>query len=278
MFLVTLLLFLASISLHELGHALAMRRYGVPITEISLLGFGPKLFSFKMKKLFGETPLSIRLIPLGAFVAPEEASVDKLTYKQKVKVYVAGIVANFLFASFLLFVVGILVSNLKPVYWLIPSSVLLLAGIFRLLPASSLLIGFALFSLMAYDVITDPKKFQENNGSIVTIVAGIAKESKIDGRDETVWIPETNMRAIDYAKAITFGAVLSVAIAVMNMLPLIPFDGGRIAMETLLLGVRKRRRPRTKQVFIYSSIAISLCLVVSALWADGEKIVEFFLP
>ncbi len=72
------LVFLVSIALHELGHAMKMKKHGIEIKEISLLGFGPRLFSFKWRKMFGEVPLSIRLIIIGAFVRPTEEGYDRI--------------------------------------------------------------------------------------------------------------------------------------------------------------------------------------------------------
>ena len=49
--------------IHELGHFLAARYFGVRV-EIFSLGFGPKLLKFKK----GDTLYCISLIPLGGYV------------------------------------------------------------------------------------------------------------------------------------------------------------------------------------------------------------------
>jgi regulator of sigma E protease len=51
------------IAVHELGHFLAAKFFGVGVVEFAI-GFGKKIFS----KRFGETIYSLRLIPLGGFV------------------------------------------------------------------------------------------------------------------------------------------------------------------------------------------------------------------
>lgn len=54
------------ISLHELGHFIAAKRFGVLVHEFSI-GMGPKLFSFGK----GETKYSLRLFPIGGYVKLE---------------------------------------------------------------------------------------------------------------------------------------------------------------------------------------------------------------
>ena len=51
------------IGLHELGHFLSAKLFGVRVHEFSL-GMGPALF----KKKKGETQYSLRLFPIGGYV------------------------------------------------------------------------------------------------------------------------------------------------------------------------------------------------------------------
>ena len=52
-----------SIALHELGHFLPARRFGVKVTQF-MVGFGPTLWS----KRRGETEYGIKVIPLGGYI------------------------------------------------------------------------------------------------------------------------------------------------------------------------------------------------------------------
>lgn len=54
------------IFIHELGHFVAAKSFGVLVHEFSM-GMGPKLFSFKK----GETQYSLRLFPIGGYVKLE---------------------------------------------------------------------------------------------------------------------------------------------------------------------------------------------------------------
>jgi membrane-associated protease RseP (regulator of RpoE activity) len=53
---------LISVSLHELGHMITAKRFGMKVTKY-FVGFGPTLFSFQR----GETEYGLKAIPLGGF-------------------------------------------------------------------------------------------------------------------------------------------------------------------------------------------------------------------
>ena len=63
---IAVLLFGLVIFLHELGHFLTAKAFGIRVNEFAL-GMGPKLFSFGK----GETKYSLRLLPIGGFCAME---------------------------------------------------------------------------------------------------------------------------------------------------------------------------------------------------------------
>ena len=62
--LITLLVFGVIIMIHELGHFVAAKLFGVKVNEFSL-GMGPVLF----KRTRGETSYQLRLLPIGGYVA-----------------------------------------------------------------------------------------------------------------------------------------------------------------------------------------------------------------
>src|SRR3712207_4790569 len=53
---------LISVSLHEAGHMLTAKRFGMKVTRY-FVGFGPTIFSFRR----GETEYGLKAIPLGGF-------------------------------------------------------------------------------------------------------------------------------------------------------------------------------------------------------------------
>ena len=54
------------VAVHELGHFIAAKAFGVQVNEFSL-GMGPRLFGFKK----GETAYSLRILPIGGYCAME---------------------------------------------------------------------------------------------------------------------------------------------------------------------------------------------------------------
>ena len=67
---------LVSVSLHELGHMITAKRFGMKVTRY-FVGFGPTIFSFHR----GETEYGLKAIPLGGFckivgMTPQDDDVD----------------------------------------------------------------------------------------------------------------------------------------------------------------------------------------------------------
>jgi regulator of sigma E protease len=97
------------ITVHELGHFIAARIFGVEAEKFSI-GFGPPLISFTM----GKTNFRISLIPLGGYLKmkgenPDEETDTEGSFKskkwwQRAIIAFAGPFANFLFALFIFIV------------------------------------------------------------------------------------------------------------------------------------------------------------------------------
>ena len=64
--LVAILFFGLIIAIHELGHFLSAKLFGVKVNEFSL-GMGPAIF----KKQKSETKYSLRCLPIGGYVSME---------------------------------------------------------------------------------------------------------------------------------------------------------------------------------------------------------------
>ncbi len=100
--------FVVLIILHELGHFLMAKKFGVRVEEFGL-GFPPRLFG----KKFGETVYSINLLPFGGFVKiyGQEESVDhprsfstKPIY-QRALIILGGVISFWIISAILLSVV-----------------------------------------------------------------------------------------------------------------------------------------------------------------------------
>jgi membrane-associated protease RseP (regulator of RpoE activity) len=99
---------LISVSLHELGHMITAKRFGMKVTKY-FVGFGPTIFSFQR----GETEYGLKLIPLGGFckivgmtpqdddVAPEDQprAMWRFPVWKRTVVMSAGSITHFLLAA-----------------------------------------------------------------------------------------------------------------------------------------------------------------------------------
>ena len=129
-FLVALLF---SVMLHETGHFVMAKRFGMKVTRY-FVGFGPTLWSTRR----GETEYGIKALPIGGFVkiigmhslddvedpADEPRSFRQQSFPKRVIVLVAGSFTHFLIAFVLLFLVWAAVG--------VPKSTLSVGGIYRL--------------------------------------------------------------------------------------------------------------------------------------------------
>ncbi|HVA60293.1 MAG TPA: site-2 protease family protein [Mycobacteriales bacterium] len=107
---------LTSVMLHEAGHFVTAKHYGMKATRF-FVGFGPTLLSFRR----GETEYGIKAIPAGGFVkivgmtpleAVEPGDEDRVFYKQPARQRVVVLAAG----SFVHFVLAILLTYLVLVF------------------------------------------------------------------------------------------------------------------------------------------------------------------
>lgn len=115
---------LISVSLHEAGHMVTAKRFGMKVTKY-FVGFGPTLWSFKR----GETEYGIKGIPLGGFckivgMTPQDDDVDpadepramwRFPLWKRTVVMSAGSVTHFLLAIVTLWIGAMFIGLPNPV-------------------------------------------------------------------------------------------------------------------------------------------------------------------
>ncbi len=102
---ISIISLLVLVALHELGHFLVAKRFGVKVEEFGI-GIPPRIFA----KQFGETVYSLNLLPIGAFVKiygednkiKDERSFSEKAIFQRALILLGGVVAFWVVAFMLL--------------------------------------------------------------------------------------------------------------------------------------------------------------------------------
>lgn len=105
----SIIMFLFLILIHEFGHFIIAKKSGIKVNEFAI-GMGPKIFSKKK----GETLYSVNLFPIGGYCAMEgeddesddERSFDKAPAYKRFLTILAGPLTNLIFAAILFAIVS----------------------------------------------------------------------------------------------------------------------------------------------------------------------------
>lgn len=223
------------ILLHEAGHLVAAKLTDLPVSRFSI-GFGPKILSWKRH----ETDYCLSLIPLGGYVMPEVEEMEgylRIDLWRRWVFSLGGPAANLLAAAALLSVLN-LAGGHRSLYGVV---ILPWVQIYYLI--GQITVGLA-------GVVSHPDQVS----SIVGIVTA-GKQSLGTG-----WIT-----------AIQFIIMLSANLAIFNLLPLPPLDGGKIALDTL-----ERLQPKLARAYI-PAVAFGwlllIALMVFATFHDISRLV-----
>ena len=222
------------IAIHEYGHLLAAKVCRIPVRRFSI-GFGPKLFGFKL----AETSYWFSWIPLGGYVLPalEDTDFRQLPTYKRITFALGGPVANIIGAFVGLFVIGLSQWGLGLLQAISFAATQLMIGVQQqLYGLSSLFVDFGQLS------------------GIVGLVA----------------VGGTHFGST-LADLLTFSVLINISLAVLNLLPLPPLDGGRILfciLEKIYRPIGKVEAPVT-----LAGWALVMVLMVCVTVQDVGRIV-----
>ncbi len=230
--LVTLLILSALVVAHEFGHFIAARKNGVFVEEFAI-GMGPKLFKRQGK----ETLFTLRALPIGGFCKmrgegeqvddegnllpqdpnqiPDPTSFESKTKKQKLVILAAGSAMNIVFAWVCLLLLAFIVGG---------------NNIFEA-------IGLAFVNTGRFAGII----FK----SLAMIFQGQVGMDDVAGPIGMVSLVDLFM-AQGFRGILTFTALISVNLGVINMLPIPALDGGHIFILLIEAITRKEISPRAQ--------------------------------
>ena len=202
-YIIALLLIGFVILAHEFGHFIAARIVGVPIRIFSI-GFGPKLWAVKKK----ETEYRIAMIPLGGYVMPDVEDEKEF-------------LAVPLYKRIVMTAGGPLASIVLPLFC------------FAL--ANCISTGVSLNSLLIKPFLQIYTIF---SGVIIALLGMFSQHSQLSG---IIGVVAQGGQFIggSFVKAIQFVGLISLNLAVLNLVPLPVLDGGKILLY-LMEGVHPK--------------------------------------
>jgi membrane-associated protease RseP (regulator of RpoE activity) len=234
--------FLAAICAHEAAHALALRKLGYQIVEAGLgLPFPPQLTLQPSKRV----PFKLTLSPwlLGAYVSPDQKQqkeIEALPYQDIAWYSGAGVVANFLIGGVMWGFIDIYESH-----WL-KAAIVILSTI-------GLWFGRRQFTAYILPVLAIPLLFLFGHALATTV----GQPQGIIGLGAEMVMPS-------WYAAFTFAFSLTMALGILNLLPIFPFDGGRITNAAII----RLFGEKSASWFRNSTAVLAMCLLVYSVVAD----------
>lgn len=182
------------ILIHELGHLLAARWVGIPVSRFSI-GFGPKLWGFRR----GGTEYWLSAVPLGGYVLLEvedERAYFRIPPRKRLAFALGGPAANLL----------------------LPVALLAMAAVLR-----------GDVSLHAVFVAPVVQTWEMTVGLVCLIPQLFANPEGVSGVLGIV-VQGGRIVGTDFSRAVQLAVLLSVNLGVLNLLPIPVLDGGKIIM------------------------------------------------
>jgi regulator of sigma E protease len=184
------------ILVHEAGHFWAARLLGLPVARFSI-GFGPRLWGWRR----GRTEYRISALPLGGYVLLDLADAEdyfRIPLARRIAFSAAGPLANFLLPLPLFALLNVLDGGLT------------LQGVL-VAPLTQTLDAALRIAALLPSVFASP----ENLSGLVGIVA------------------QSSELTLSFERTLGFTIMMSVNLAIFNLLPLPLLDGGKIAVDLL---------------------------------------------
>ena len=226
----------ALIALHEMGHLLAAKWAGIPVERFSI-GFGRKLWGFRI----GETEYRISIIPCGGYVLlgiADENALEALPLRKRLLYAIGGPGGNIVGAFICILIVGIATSGIS---W---------ESVF-VAPARQTW-GTAVEICHVIPVLfSHPNQLS----GVLGIVAVGGKHVGTNG-----------LRLLELC------FMLNLNLAIINLLPIPPLDGGKILMDVLQKIYRPLKRLQMPLALTGWVLLIGLMIYVTI--QDAAKIAQ----
>ncbi len=180
------------ILIHELGHFIAAKLSGIPIEQFSI-GFGPKLWSFKK----GRTEYRLSVFPVAGYVLPETKDLHdfyRIPSSRRIIFALGGPAANIILSIICLAVLNVITT------------------------------GFSFFGILIHpfvQIVSITSQFLSALPALFTSpgqLSGVVGIVAIGGQ----------FVAAGFSNILQFAVIININLALLNLLPLPPLDGGKI--------------------------------------------------
>jgi regulator of sigma E protease len=223
----------ALILVHELGHFIAARITGIPIACFSI-GFGPKVFCLKTRR----TEYRLSAIPCGGYVLPacDEESFDRFPLIRRLMFCLGGPAANIL---------GAIVC------------------------ATVLSVASNGASLETVFVRPFQYTWEASQSFLALLPALVSRPDSLSGIVGIV-VEGGKYAGLDPIRLLEIAFLLSLNLAVFNLLPILPLDGGKIAMALSAMAYKPAKRMELP--LAATGWALLLCLIAYVTIMDLARI------
>ncbi len=200
------------ILIHELGHLIAAKLSNIPI-ELFSVGFGPKLWSFRMD----QTEYRISALPIAGYVLPKLENTDdffQIGSSRRIAFALGGPLANIILAVICLGFLNVLTT------------------------------GFSLYAILIYPFVQILKITSQFLYALPALFSSPDRLAGVIG----IVAMGGQMVAGDFLNILNLAIMLNINLAVLNLLPILPLDGGKIVfclLEKIHRSLLKLRMPLT---------------------------------
>ena len=200
------------ILIHELGHLIAAKLSNIPI-ELFSIGFGPKLWSFQK----GQTEYRLSALPIAGYVLPKiqkEDDLFQIAPSRRIVFALGGPLANVILSIICLAFLNVLTM------------------------------GFSFYAILLYPFV----QIIKITSQLLYALPGLfSHPSQLAGVIGIVAIGGQFV-AGDFLKILNLAILLNINLAILNLLPILPLDGGKIVfclLERIHRSLLKLRIPLT---------------------------------
>lgn len=221
LFAIFIALLVVALVAHELNHGLKMRRYGIQIAEVGLGFLIPGLRRFSISIRTSSFVFKINPILLGAYVEPvDKKAIKALPYSQQAHIAGAGPIANLMMASVLFFVLYILAWALMGFSWELVVRLFIAILFFIIFWKCSRVLSVYVFPVLGLAVA----------GFLIWSLITFGVGESLIG---PIGIVQLGKSAVNISEILVLGFAISLGLGLINLLPIIPLDGGRILLALI---------------------------------------------